>query len=348
MNRITKIFLVVFLFVSISIPDSYSQSIEETLSNMSSEAVLKYSEPVIDAFGTSMNSGWFTGLPASSNGIHAKLRMVGVGTFFSDDLRRFSHTGEIRFTSEQVDDIMISSGYDPNVYPEIKNEILSREWEVNFNGPTITGDFDEYLIVEFPGTEIQGQSIESYSLELTDVKGYLDNIDLLPSPAFQLDFGSVGGTGVSFRYFRGINLHDLGVVDVLGAGITHNLNYWFKESLPIEIGLGYYFQNFRVGDIFRNTASQYGIFLSKKLGGRISIEPYLGLTYETSRSEIDYKYQFDSPAGSQELEINIDYDGDNSTNLMVGTSINLSLFMINFDYKFGGTNTGTVGVGFGF
>lgn len=351
MKRITKIFLAVFLFVSVSITDSHSQSIEQTLSNMSSDAVLKYSEPVIDAFGTSMNSGWFTGLPASSNGIHAKLRMVGVGSFFSDDLRRFSYTGELRLTSAQVDEILIASGYDPNNfqnYESIKNEILSRDWEVNFNGPTITGDLDEYLIVEFPGTEIQGQAIESYSLELTDVKGYLNNIDLLPSPALQLDIGSVVGTGVSFRYFRGINLQDLGVVDILGAGITHNFNYWFKESLPIEIGVGYYFQNFRVGDIFTNTASQYGIFLSKKLGGRISIEPYLGLTYETSRSEIDYKYQFDSPAGSQELAINIDYNGDNSANLMVGTSINLSLFKINFDYKFGGTNTGTVGVGFGF
>jgi hypothetical protein len=351
MNRITKIFLVVFLFAFVLINDSRTQSIEETLSNLSSDAVIKYSEPVIDAFGTSMNSGWFTGLPASTNGIHAKLRMVGVGSFFSDDLRRFSYTGELRLTSDQVDEILIASGYNPNNFPNyesIKNEILSREWEVNFNGPTITGNLNEYLIAEFPGTEIQGQTIDSYSIELRDVKGYLNNIDVLPSPAIQLDLGSVAGTGVSLRYFRGINLYDLGVVDILGGGITHNFNYWFEESLPIEIGLGYYFQNFRVGDVFRNTASQYGIFLSKKLGGRVSIEPYVGLTYETSRSEIDYKYQFDSPAGSQELDINIDYDGDNSTNLMIGTSINLAIFMINFDYKFGGANTGTVGVGFGF
>ena len=180
------------------------------------------------------------------------------------------------------------------------------------------------------------------------MRGYLDNLELLPSPALQLDVGSVLGTGVSVRYFRGINLYDLGIVDVWGAGITHNFNYWFSEELPVEIGFGYYFQSFRVGDIFQNTASQYGLFISKRLGGRISIEPYAGLTYETSKSEIDYKYQFDSPVGPQELQINIDYSGDNSANLMLGTSINLSIFLINFDYKFGGTQTGTIGIGFGF
>jgi hypothetical protein len=347
---IRQISLIVLLFITLA-HSSFSQSIEETLSNISSGAVIKYTEPVIDAFGSSMNSGWFTGLPSSSNGIHAKLRVVGIGSFFSNNHRTFTYNGDIRFTSQQVDEILNASGINPGIIPnyeEIKNEILSRDWEVNFNGPTITGNKNDHLVVEFPGAVVSGQNINSYAIELEDVRGYLDNIDLLPSPALQFDLGSVLGTGVSVRYFRGINLYDLGIVDVWGAGFTHNLNYWFEEALPIEIGFGYYFQDFKVGDIFQNTASQYGLFISKKLGGRISIEPYASLTYETSRSQIDYKYHFDSPLGSQELQLNIDYSGDSTVNLAVGTSINLSLFMINFDYKFGGTNTGTVGVGFGF
>lgn len=351
MNKISKTILIALIFFSVSSLKIFSQSIAETLSNLSSGAVLKYSEPVIDAFGSSMNSGWVTGLPSSSNGIHAKVRFVGVGSFFTDDLRRFSYVGNLRLTSPQVDEILISSGYDPSTiqnYESLKGEILSRDWEVKFDGPTITGNIEEYLSVEFPEVEVQGYTIESHTFELTDVKGYLDNIDVMPSPALQLDLGSVLGTGVSVRYFRGINLRDLGIVNIWGGGVVHNLNYWFDDSLPIEIGLGYYFQSFKVGDIFKNTASQYGLFLSKRIGGRISIEPYAGLTYETSRSEINYRYQFDSPAGRQELQLNIDYDGDQTVNLAVGTSINLSIFVLNFDYKFGGTRTGTVGVGFGF
>lgn len=348
MNKVLKQISEIFFLLIIFSQASSSQSIDETLSNISSGAVLKYTEPAIDAFGSSMNSGWFTGLPVPENSFHAKLRFIGVGSFFSDDLRRFNYAGELRFTSDQVDEIMISSGYDPNSYPEIKNEILSRSWKVNFNGPTITGSKDEHLMVEFPAAVIQGQTIDSYTLELTDVKGYLDGIDLLPSPALQLDFGSVAGTGVSFRYFRGINLYDLGIVNVWGGGLTHNINYWFPEKLPVEIGLGYYFQSFKVGDIFENTASQYGIFASKKVGGRIGIEPYFGMTYETSRSEINYLYEFDSPDGPQELALHIDYSGDKTVNFMIGTSVNFSLFILNLDYKFGGTNTGTAGVGFGF
>lgn len=351
MKKISKIISLLFILLFSAAEKEFPQSIGETLSNLSSNAVLKYSEPVISAFGSSMNSGWFTGLPASSNGIHAKIRFVGVGSFFTDDHRTFSYVGNLNLTSSQVDEILLSSGYDPNTIPNyesIKNEILSQGWEVTFEGPTIIGNLNEHLQVEFPGTEIQGYNINPYTIELEDVKGYLNNIDIMPSPAIQLDIGSVVGTGVSVRYFHGINLYDLGVVNIWGAGIIHNFNYWFSDPLPIDIGVGYYFQNFKVGDIFANTASQFGLYLSKRIGGRISIEPYAGLTYETSRSQIDYRYEFDSPAGQQELQLHIDYDGDNSVNLALGTSINLSIFLINFDYKFGGTNTGTIGIGFGF
>ena len=351
MKKALTILLFISFFLLHSQSKIFAQSIGETLSNLSSDAVVKYSEPVIGAFGSSMNSGWFTGLPASTNGIHAKLRFVGVGTFFSDDFRTFSHTGSLRLTSAQVDEILISSGYNPSTIPNyesMKNEILSKDWEVSFTGPTITGNYDDYLKVEFPSAEVQGYTIEQYTLELTDVRGYLNNIDVMPSPALQFDLGSLIGTGVSVRYFCGINLQDLGIVNIWGAGFTHNLNYWFAEALPIEIGFGYYFQDFKVGDIFKNTASQFGLFMSKRIGGRISIEPYASLTYENSRSEINYRYEFDSPAGKQELQLNIDYNGDQTFNLALGTSINLSLFVINFDYKFGGTSIGTIGVGFGF
>jgi hypothetical protein len=166
MNRFSKIIFTVLILFFVSSSKIFPQSIGETLSNLSSDAVLKYSEPVIDAFGSSMNSGWFTGLPSSSNGIHAKLRFVGVGSFFTDDLRRFSYVGNLRLTSSQVDEILISSGYDPNTiqnYESLKSEVLSREWEVKFDGPTITGDYDEFLMVEFPEAEVQGYTIESYA-----------------------------------------------------------------------------------------------------------------------------------------------------------------------------------------
>jgi len=176
MNKISNTILIALIFFSVSSLKIFSQSIAETLSNLSSGAVLKYSEPVIDAFGSSMNSGWFTGLPSSSNGIHAKVRFVGVGSFFTDDLRRFSYVGNLRLTSSQVDEILISSGYDPGTiqnYESLKGEILSRDWEVKFDGPTITGNIEEYLSVEFPEVEVQGYTIESHMFELTDVKGYL-------------------------------------------------------------------------------------------------------------------------------------------------------------------------------
>jgi hypothetical protein len=90
--KITFIGFILFLHFSAKI---YSQTIAETLSNLSSDAVVKYSEPVIGAFGSSMNSGWFTGLPASTNGIHAKLRFVGYS--FSQIIKAFSLKWQFTF-----------------------------------------------------------------------------------------------------------------------------------------------------------------------------------------------------------------------------------------------------------
>jgi hypothetical protein len=56
-----------------------------------------------------MNSGWFTGLPATTNGVHAKLRFVAIGSFFTDDYRRFSYVGNLNLTSAQVDEIISAS-----------------------------------------------------------------------------------------------------------------------------------------------------------------------------------------------------------------------------------------------
>ncbi|MBT8381574.1 MAG: hypothetical protein HKP17_08390 [Ignavibacteriaceae bacterium] len=338
-----------FLIPSIGI---YSQSIEETLSYLSSDAATEYSQPAVTAFGSNMSSGWFTGLPPTSTvGFHARLRFVGVGSLFTDDVRRFSTTGQFQYTSQQANDILIASGLDPSFIPnydEIRNELLNQVWDVRIEGPTITGSANEFVTVEFPGTTIQGVTINPYVVEMTDVKGFLNNSDMLPTPALQLDLSGFIGTGVSVRYFSGVNISNLGKMNVWGAGFVHNINYWFEDPIPIDIGFGYYFQRFDIGDSFKNTASQLGLYISKSIGTIVSIVPYMGLTYESSKSKLDYDYRFDTPTGPQEINLSIDYEGENLVGLTVGATIIFPVISLNFDYKVAQSQTGTIGIGFGF
>lgn len=344
----------VFLFICFLFPSSglFPQSIEETLSYLSSDAATEYSQPAVTAFGSNMSSGWFTGLPpASTVGFHARLRFVGVGSLFTDDVRRFSTTGQFQYTSQQADDILIASGLNPSIIPnyhEIKNELLNQVWDVRIDGPTITGSANEVVTVEFPGTTIQGVAINPYIAELTDVKGFLNNSDMLTTPAIQLDLSGFIGIGVSVRYFSGVNIGNLGKINVWGAGFVHNINYWFEDPIPIDIGFGYYLQRFDVGDSFQNTASQLGLYVSKSIGSVVSIVPYLGLTYESSKSQLDYDYRFDTQAGPQIVNLSIDYKGENLVGLTIGTTIIFPVISLNFDYKIAQSQTGTIGVGFGF
>jgi hypothetical protein len=328
----------------------YSQSALQTFSNLTSEAAVEYSQPAITAFGAGMNSGWFSGLPSSANSFHWKLRIIGVGSFFNDK-RTFSTVTSFNFSSEQVDQILLNSGITPSNtpnYDEIKDEILAEQWEVTLSGPTIIGSNDEYLQVDFPGGNIQGYDIESQSVIVPEVTGLLNNKEFLPTPAVQLDFSSIFGTGVSFRYFNGIQLQNVGKINILGAGIVHNINYWFSEPFTVDVGIGYFFQRFKVGDIFNNSTSQFGIYVSKQFGAIVSFVPYMSLTSESSQTNINYKYTFDTPSGPQDLQISVDYDSDTTIALIIGAAINLPVISLNLDYKISETHAGTIGIGIGF
>jgi hypothetical protein len=350
MAKLKKLLLIIcFLSTAGGI---FPQSIEETLSNLSSDAATEYSQPAVTAFGSNMSSGWFTGLPPTSTvGFHARLRFVGVGSLFTDDVRRFSTTVQFQYTSQQADDILIASGLNPSTIPnynEIKNELLDKVWEAKVSGPTITGSANEYVTVEFPGTTIQGVTINPYLVELRDVVGFLNNSDMLPTPALQLDLSGFVGTGVSVRYFTGVNISNLGKINVWGVGFVHNINYWFEDPIPIDIGFGYYLQRFDIGESFKNTASQLGLYISKSIGSIVSIVPYAGLTYESSKSRLDYDYKFDTPDGTKEVNLSIDYQSEDLVGLTFGTTIIFPVISLNFDYKVAQSQTGTIGIGFGF
>jgi hypothetical protein len=329
----------------------FPQSIEETLSYLSSDAATEYSQPAVTAFGSNMSSGWFTGLPpASTIGFHARLRFVGVGSLFTDDVRRFSTTGRFHFTADQVDEILQASQISSSLpeYSVIKENLLEEQQEVIIEGPTITGSANEVVTVRFPGTAIQGFTINPYVVELTGVRGFLNNSDMLPTPAVQLDLSGFVGTGISVRYFTGVNIGNLGKINVWGAGFVHNINFWFEDPIPIDIGFGYYLQRFDIGDSFKNTASQLGLYISKSIGSIVSIVPYAGLTYESSKSKLDYDYRFDTPAGQQTVNLSIDYEGEDLVGLTAGATIIFPVISLNFDYKVAQSQTGTIGIGFGF
>lgn len=347
MKKICVFLLLFFVMFSFT---SEAQDLEETLSNLSSDAAQSYVAPIITGFGSNLNSGWFAYPPEPvKTSFTARLRVIGNGTFFSSDDETFTSAGTFRYNSEQADAILANSGIYPNDpdYKSAHDELISKEWNVGFSGPTIIGSEDEYFKVGFEGGTVGGQQVDPYEVVIEDVYGYLDGLTVLPLANIQLTLGTVMGTNFVVRWFPSIDIEDLGKFTFYGVGLIHNTNVWFDNPLPVDISIGGYYQSLEVGDIFESNASQFGIYASKTFGGLFAFIPYIGLTTETSTTTVTYEYNFDTPAGPTAANVEFDLEGENNVGFTIGFSAKLAVINFNVDYKASNTGTLTAGISFG-
>jgi hypothetical protein len=350
-------FFIVIIFLSFSQNLKAQDDLETTLSKLSSAVGKAYVAPVISAFGSNLNSGWVNIIPpASMLGFHVNLKVVGMGSFFSDAAKNFAAASDFYFSSSQADQILQASSINSThpQYSALKNELTKSKFAVNFSGPTIVGSKNEGLKVRFPGKTIQsgGQNytLNPYEISIPEVNGYLDELPIFPTAAAQLTVGTVFGTNLSVRYFPSVEIKDMGKFSFFGMGAIHNPGVWLKNPLPVDIGIGYFVQKMKVGDIFESNAAQFGAYVGKTIGFIVSVAPYAGITFETSKTTVKYDYQSNEtinglPVPPQKIQFEL--EGENSTAFVVGINIKLVAININADYKIAKTKTASAGISIG-
>ena len=332
-----------------------AQSLEETVAQLSNIAAKKYVEPAMTAFGSNLNSGWVNGVPQQKTlGFDLNIKIVGMGTFLNDKAKTFATDGSFRFTSSQADAILANSGItssNPN-YNNVKQGLLSKEWNVNFSRHTIIGKDNEYLKITFPGGTVSGVTLNPYTETITAIKGLLNDLPILPTGVPQVTLGTVMGTQVMVRYLPSIDLNELGKFTFAGFGIIHNPAAWFPNPFPVDLGIGFFTQKLKIGTIIESTATQYGIFVSKTIGAIVSLTPYAGFTMETSKTTLNYNYNYSTVVNGAVVnasdKISLDLEGENSSAFMIGATIKLAVLNLNVDYKMAKYNTLSAGVSFGF
>ena len=351
-----RVKILLFAAVLIVTPMSIkSQSFEETLGNLSTIAAKKYIEPAMTAFGSNLNSGWVNQVPGQTIlGFDLNIKIVGMGTFLNDKAKTFATAGVFRFNSSQADDILANSGITSAhpAYAGAKQELLSKEWNVNFSGPTIIGKDTDRLKINFPGGTVSGVTLNPYVETVNDVKGLLNEMPILPTGAPQITVGTVMGTQVMVRYLPSIEIDKLGKMTFSGFGIIHNPGAWLNNPLPVDLGIGFFTQSLKIGSIVESTATQYGIFVSKTIGAIISIVPYAGFTIESSKTTVNYDFEYSTVVNGTTVnakdKINFEIEGENSSSFVVGATIKLAVVNLNVDYKMAKYNTLSAGVSFGF
>ena len=362
MKKISAFIITVSLLFVFSSPRTASaQSLEETLSNLSSSAGAAYVSPIISAFGSNLNSGWVSKLPDPVKvGFTLDIKVVVMGSFFSDDNKSFTSNGEFYFTSNQADQILSNSGISAasigtQNYNDLRDKISATRFNVGFSGPTIVGSESQPLNVNFPGGTIQSGStsynLDSYQLSIPEVKGLLKDLPIFPSAAFQVTGGTVLGTNLSVRFLPSIDIQDLGKFNFWGIGAINNINALFPNPLPLDIGVGYFYQKLTVGDVFETKASEFGLFAGKTFGAIVSFAPYAGLTFESSKTTVKYDYQSNEMINGvpvPPVKVNFELEGENGTGFLLGFNLKLSAFNINADYKIAKYKTISGGISLGF
>ncbi|MEW5843284.1 MAG: DUF6588 family protein [Bacteroidota bacterium] len=352
-KRIFTVLVILGLICSAAVK---AQSLQETLSSLSSIVGKAYVKPVISAFGSNLNSGWVSQVPSATKlGFHLDVKIIAMGSFFPSDVKSFVESGQFYFSDQQAATIIQNTKTAPApgspAYNQLKTQILNTPFNVNFSGPTIVGSKSQYLSINFPGEKFQGYQLTSTTFTANAVKGFLDELPAFPTAAAQLTVGTVFGTNVSIRYFPDTEVKDMGKFSFFGAGFIHNIGVWFPNPLPLDLGVGFFTQKMKVGDIFESTAAQYGIYASKTFGFIVSFTPYVGLTMETSKTTVSYNYQSNQTVSGvpvPPVKISFDIDGENSSSAVVGFNLHLAVVNINADYKFAKTSTASAGVSFGF
>ena len=132
----------------------------------------------------------------------------------------------------------------------------------------------------------------------------------------------------------------------------HNPAVWFGSPLPIDLAVGGFYQDLKVGTVFETKASMFGIYGSKTFGSVIAVTPYFALTTESSTTTINYDYTYDETSGNTTItktdNISFELKGENSAAFTAGLSFKLSILNLNVDYKFAKIKTASAGLTFGF
>jgi hypothetical protein len=339
-----------------------AESLAESLESLSGSAGKAYVNPMVTAFGSDMNSGWFHKVPTDSTfSWDLEFGVVSMGTMFTSKDENFNVEGNFSFTRDQA--VEMAAQFEGDLhYDALVEQIIRQTFVVNIYGPTVTGPaYDENtgensVMVEFPSQDVTftdggveyTRTIDTYQKAL-GVGGLLTDLPLLPLAAPQLSIGTVYGTQFSFRILPQVELTpEIGKLKYIGYGIQHNPAVWLPVEIPVSVALSFFTQNLEIGDIAEASTSTVGLNFSRTFGAKLlSVTPYAGAAWEASKMKFHYDYPIEFEEGGvvvESLPINFEVDGKNNSRITAGLSFRIGLINLNADYSFAQYPSASAGV----
>ena len=359
--------LVLLLVVTFLFSLAGAQSLEERLQQLAAKNAKSYVNPLVTAFGTAMNSGWFyTAKPHKLLGFDIGLRAMAVT--FPEDQKSFtfdfSSLGDITQTIN-----IGGTNYNLTLHPE---DVYPDTKVPTFFGKDEPGSIpaDQPCIINKINQQLTAQGVPSQVLNQTAVQNNIASIAAniptivtppgtnLPTLPLVVPQASVGislpvlpiKADIVARYLPEMEVSkDIGKFKFMGFGGKLALDPFIPLPLfGVKISAGAFMQKMEIGDVFESNHALYSLMASRDFSLLIlGVGLYGGVGKEKSDVKINYTYTNpnDSADPLNGTKVKFDLTGDNSFRTTVGARLRLALININADYSMGADNVATVGVG---
>ncbi|PSQ91753.1 MAG: hypothetical protein BRD52_07035 [Bacteroidetes bacterium SW_4_67_19] len=326
-----------------------TSSFGSTLEAVGEEYARLYAQPVVDAVGANLNSGFFYDAGVEQNGLVPGVNLyVGVKAFATSvpdsdrslslrysvresitldrrnangELTRCTSRGKVMYT---IDDAPTAFGSDE------AGEIRAN------NGNSVTFQCND-------GTEVTRDGVSQ------DLLPGL-NMGTAPLAVPQVGVGlPYTGTRLSLRLIPNLRYRDYGTIEFFGGGVRQEITR-FLPMLPLDLSAHLFYQSISVEEEILGAEGTEFVSASTWAGGLSASKTlsvvtfYGGLQFE--RTNANLNYTFVPGAGLEARTIDLDFSGANSFRVLAGASLGLGPVVLNVDVSQGQRSVLSAGLGF--
>lgn len=326
---------------------AFGQSLEENLGSMLSENAELYLQPLGDAFGAAMNSGWYHRAKVHKM-LGFDLSVKGNFAYVPEENQFFNFV-----LSENTMDFDLSSIISGYTIDPVQLSFSDIYYETDTRTPTFFGPSDEDSL----GTLVVGDDhlVSLFSNHLleqltpqvgaaaaqiivngaaTEIRSFVSEIDDLPLPPGiglpavalpmpQFSLGLPIGIELTVRGFPEFEIPDIGMFSMYGGGVRVNIDQFIPIPLfPLDITAGAFYSQMSVGDIVESTNTAVSLQVGKSLNLLVfGVGVYADAGYEMSTLNIGYDVDPIFGIDGDRIEFSMDTD----PGLRVGAGIHLKI-----------------------
>ena len=315
MNKTCSVLLAVILVMATATV-AVGENLEDLLTQVGEDYAEGYASPFIYAFGPNQNSNLYQTADLSWGGLTWGVGVKAMGTYLNEADQSF------RKVIENVD----LHDYFPDDFP------VGTTGDIVMGGPTMFGDTATDGTLK--GYQ-NGLEVASYDA----IPGLLDTRWVPMATPEGYIGGFVGLRGV-IRWLPSIDIDEYGKFEYLGLGAQWNINGLF-ENLPVDIMVGYFTTELKVGTLIKSTSSSLHLAVSKSFP---ALTVYGGFAKE--QSDMDLKYIFEDPVNNISEPVAFSVEGRQDHRWTLGVTLDI-LLKLNLEMGHGDLTTYSAGLMFG-